>query len=166
MSAKPEAPTSFRKRPEWWAVIISVLSLACSIFTFFYADYEANKRGKRDAALGMCAVYTSGDGMRSLVDAVFKGSIPDDKITNDQQRTYKLALESSVPGVTYKHQIMSWMNFLSVVANGLDNGIYDVDVIRGCFASSFATADKSILGPIFPNDDYPEIHRWALRLSQ
>jgi hypothetical protein len=152
------------RSPEWLAVAVSVLALTISIVTFAFSEWDSRDRAIKDAAYQTCLNYTSNDGMRKLADDIYMGSIPNDKIQDDSERTYELARGKGVGALLYNHKLGAWMGFMDVVATGLEHGTLDIEVTRDCFAPSFERARSTMFGKkYFDRSDFPLLAKWSDR---
>jgi hypothetical protein len=165
------APPQKRVSRDWWLIALTALSLVFSAIALYVSLSYDKDRDRETAALRVCEIYASGPAMRALADDIFKRSTRFDVQTNRViTRDYSSAEQADVniDGMVLKHELLAWLNFLDVIASGLDEDRYDRHLIYSCFQDFFEHAAAKLVGPngrIFPKQDFDRIIYWSEKLK-
>lgn len=157
-----DTPMTWRRikdSADWWTVGISIVALLISIFTFIDSEHDARQEARIQAAYNTCITYTADDGMRTLTDEISEGE--NNKVPPSHR--FDLALQDTAAGKHYKHLLLTWMNYLDMVATGLNTGALNKTITRACFAPLFLVAREDLMGKgkVFPVNDWIRIAHWA-----
>jgi hypothetical protein len=155
-----------------WIVFLTAASFAMSVIALVATFWHDTDRDRKAAALRACETYSSGDAMRKLADDIFATTthMNADKTAMVRQ-DYSPAekADTSPEGTLLKHRLLVWLNYLDVVATGLDNDLYDKKIISGCFGDYFDHASRKLIQPegsIFKNADFSRIVHWSAKLKE
>lgn len=155
-----------------WTISISLSAMFVTIGVAAYTLYDSTQSMKESNAVRICEAFHSSAALQSLYREIFIASIVKNPETPNQiSRNYDSILYNSEKGITLVRDIRALFNFYEAIGSGLNNRVYNEQVIASCFANHLIGAkdllDNYASNPKSPftSKEFYYLRKWAPKLD-